>query len=176
MPRWTAEISKQNAMKKMQSSCADPSHTADVALASPFYTPACWWLQISMQSVQRHIQGKCIINFFSCPCGVCLTSFLNLFLNCFWDSACQVSHYASVCRISLSKSCNTHRKHGQDASPQISQSTHRSQGQSSLIYTIHGSCFSNLFLKSFPESLFLCTALFFPSTLFFQSFVFTHQS
>lgn len=49
MPRWTTLISMQDAMKKTQSSCADPSHTAYVALLSPFCTPARWWLLISMQ-------------------------------------------------------------------------------------------------------------------------------
>lgn len=131
MPRWTTLISMQNATKKMQSSCADPSHTAYVALLSLFHTPARWWLQISMQPAKADtFKGKCIINFFSCPCGVCLTSFLNLFLNCFWDSGCQVSHYAvaSICRISLSQYCKTRRKYGQNASPQVSQSTPSSQG------------------------------------------------
>lgn len=49
MPRRTTLISMLNAMKKLQSSCADPSHTAYVVLLSPFCTPARWWLLISMQ-------------------------------------------------------------------------------------------------------------------------------
>jgi len=39
MPRWTTLISIQNSIKKIQRTCASPSHTSDEALLSLVHSP-----------------------------------------------------------------------------------------------------------------------------------------